>query len=333
MEQKNLLKVLSEIICEQRENHQWGTAHVYQSTANSFSLYIKGVDISFSDMTSILLKDYEIYLRGERKCSWNTVATYMKVLKAVYNRAVDRGYATYVPRLFKHVCTSPCTERKKALEADAMKKMLGNDFSARHISTRHQSANSFHLAAEKPQTTNEQSLPAFLQTTRHFFALMFLLRGIPFVDLVYLRKSDIQGNVLTYRRRKTGKLLTVELTSEAIALIRHLSRKDKHSPYLFPFLSSAEGTEAAYREYQISLRRFNRQLKLLAEYQGDIARLSSYSARHTWATMAYYCEISPGIISEAMGHSSIAVTEVYLKPFRNDRIDRANRQVIAFVRA
>ena len=58
----------------------------------------------------------------------------------------------------------------------------------------------------------------------------------------------------------------------------------------------------------------------------------TYTARHTWATTAYYCEIHPGIISEAMGHSSITVTETYLKPFRSKKIDEANRQVVDFVR-
>ena len=63
------------------------------------------------------------------------------------------------------------------------------------------------------------------------------------------------------------------------------------------------------------------------------SHLSSYSARHTWATMAYYCEIHPGIISEAMGHSSINVTETYLKPFSNRKIDEANQKVISFVKS
>lgn len=59
----------------------------------------------------------------------------------------------------------------------------------------------------------------------------------------------------------------------------------------------------------------------------------TYSARHTWATMAYYCEIHPGIISEAMGHSSINVTETYLKPFNDKKIDEANEKVISFVKS
>ena len=58
----------------------------------------------------------------------------------------------------------------------------------------------------------------------------------------------------------------------------------------------------------------------------------TYTARHTWATMAYYCEIHPGVISEAMGHSSITVTETYLKPFKNKKIDEANVTVISSLR-
>lgn len=161
---------------------------------------------------------------------------------------------------------------------------------------------------------------------------MFILRGIPFVDLAYLRKSDIQGNILRYRRRKTGRRLTVILTPEALKLIDTLSDKREESPYLLPFLTSPEGSEEAYREYQRALRSFNRQLAALGERFGGSTPISTYTIRHTWATMAYYCEIHPGIISEAMGHSSIAVTETYLKPFRDDRIDEANREVISYVK-
>ena len=87
--------------------------------------------------------------------------------------------------------------------------------------------------------------------------------------------------------------------------------------------------EEAYREYQLALRSFNQQLMLLGELLGLGDKLSSYTARHTWATMAYYCEVHPGVISEAMGHSSITVTETYLKPFKNKKIDEANVAVIS----
>ena len=100
----------------------------------------------------------------------------------------------------------------------------------------------------------------------------------------------------------------------------------------FSILTGGESTEATYREYQIALRNFNYQLLLLKQVLALTSDLSSYTARHTWATTAYYCEIHPGIISEAMGHSSITVTETYLKPFRNKKIDEANKQVLDFVK-
>ena len=81
MEQKSLLQTLSSIIQELKENGQWGTAHVYQSAYNSFALFSCCRDIPFKKFTPALLKDFEIYLR-KRKCSWNTVSTYMKVLRA-----------------------------------------------------------------------------------------------------------------------------------------------------------------------------------------------------------------------------------------------------------
>lgn len=309
MKQKLLLDMLSTTIQELRANGQWGTAHVYRSAQNSFSTFNNNKDIPFHELSPNLLKCFEIYLR-QRKCSWNTVSTYMKVLRAVYNRAVDNGDALYIPRLFKHVHTSVCADQRRALGISDIGKLL--------------------CETENPSPCD--TLPIELQKTKIIFALMFLLRGIPFVDLVYLRKADVHGNVLRYRRRKTGRLLTVMLTPDAMRLIHIVAKTDLSSPYLFPFLSSPEGTEAAYHEYQSSLRAFNYRLSLLKKYIGSTAHLSTYTIRHTWATMAYYCEIHPGIISEAMGHSSIKVTETYLKPFQHEKIDNANLRVISYVK-
>lgn len=307
MTKKTFSEMLAATVQELRSNGQWGTAHIYKSAGNSFARFA-GNETTFNDLTPELLKHYETYLRGQNR-SWNTVSTYMKVIKAVYNKAVDAGEAQYIPRLFRHVHTSVRTERKKALGcADA------------------------HMLLGQGEHTPSAPLPRDLERAKATMRLMFLLRGIPFVDLAYMRKSDIQGDTLQYRRRKTGKHLNVTLQPEALRLIEMLSSPNDRSPYLFPFLQSPEGSEAAYHEYQCALRHFNRQLSTLSQQSGCSVTLSSYTARHTWATMAYYCEIHPGIISEAMGHSSIAVTETYLKPFRDEKIDHANRQVISYIK-
>ena len=282
--------MFSSVIGELREGGRWGTAHIYQSAVNAFSAFTKWQPMPMRGLSPTVLKRFENFLR-QRNCSWNTVSTYIKTVRSVYHRAVDRKYIRYVPRLFEHVYTGTRADRKKALEA--------SDISS--------------LVRETERSLQGGTLPNTQQKTRIFFVLMFMLRGIPFVDLAYLHKRDLQGNVLSYRRRKTGRALTVSLTPEAMQMVRMVANRNPDSPYLFPILQSEEGTEAAYREYQ--------------------SALSTYAARHTWATMAYHCEIHPGIISEAMGHSSITVTETYLKPFSNRKIDEANQRVISFVRS
>ena len=284
----------------------FGTAHVYRSSLNAIIAYRGKGDFTFSEVTPEWLKGFEIHLRG-RGCSWNTVSTYLRTFRAVYNRAVDSGKVLYVPHLFRSVYTGTRADRKRALSDGDMQKVF----------------------AKLPQYS---AVTPAMRRAQELFILMFLLRGLPFVDLAYLRKSDLRDNVITYRRRKTGRPLSVTLTPEAMFLLRKYMDRDSSSPYLFPLLKSGEGTKEAYHEYQLALRSFNQQLILLGKILGLGDRLSSYTARHTWATTAYYCEIHPGIISEAMGHSSITVTETYLKPFRNKKIDEANRQILNFVK-
>ena len=302
----NVLTFMKEVADGLQMGGNFGTAHVYRSSLNAIIAYCGGEDFTFNEITPEWLKGFEIHLR-KRKCSWNTVSTYMRILRAVYNRAVDNNEAEYIPRLFRYVYTGTRAEHQRALETGDVKKIF---------------AGLILLSGVNPA----------MQRARHFFILMFLMRGIPFVDLAYLRKSDLHGNVITYRRRKTGRPLSVTLTNEAMRIVRMYMNQNVHSPYLFSFLRSPVGTMEAYREYQLALRSFNRQLLILGEFLGIPNRLSSYTARHTWATTAYYCEVHPGIISQAMGHSSITVTETYLKPFQNKKIDEANKLIIDFIK-
>lgn len=310
MKEITLQEMLSTIIGELRENGRWGTAHIYQSTLNVFSAFNNYRDLHLRKLNPVVLKRFEMHLR-QRDCSWNTVSTYMKVIRSAYNRAVDLRCVRYTPRLFEHVYTGTKADKKRALEASDIGTLVRGT--------------EMDLSKRIPSSS--------LQKAKMLFVFMFMMRGLPFVDLAFLHKKDLQGNILSYRRRKTGRTLRVLLSPEALQLVHMVSNKDENSPYLFPILRSKDGTEAAYKEYQSALRRFNYQLSALKTHLNMSSHLSSYSARHTWATMAYYCEIHPGIISEAMGHSSINVTETYLKPFNDKKIDEANEKVISFVKS
>ncbi len=226
-----LQEMFSTIVEELRESGRWGTAHIYQASSNAFSAFTNYQALPLRKLSPTVLKRFENHLR-QRNCSWNTVSTYIKTIRSTYNRAVDMKCVRYTPRLFEHVYTGTRADRKKALET--------SDIS--------------YLVRETEMGMQEKAFPNNLQKTRIFFVLMFMLRGIPFVDLAYLHKRDLQGNTLSYRRRKTGRALTVALTPEAMQMIRLVASRNQDSPYLFPILHSEEGTEAAYREYQSALR-------------------------------------------------------------------------------
>ncbi len=206
-----LQEMFSSVIGELREGGRWGTAHIYQSAVNAFSAFTKWQPMPMRKLSPTVLKRFENFLR-QRNCSWNTVSTYIKTVRSVYHRAVDRKYIRYVPRLFEHVYTGTRADRKKALEA--------SDISS--------------LVRETERSLQGGTLPNTQQRTRIFFVLMFMLRGIPFVDLAYLHKRDLQGNVLSYRRRKTGRALTVSLTPEAMQMVRIVADRNPDSPICSP---------------------------------------------------------------------------------------------------
>lgn len=297
----DFLDYMSTIISSLRASERMGTAHVYQSTLNRIKDFIKGTSLSFADITPQWLISFQEHLLRSL-LHWNTISTYMRAMRAVYNRAVDAGMAPYRPRLFKGVFTGTKVRVKRALDEQSICRM------------------------GQPV---EGEVEAGVDTARQMFLLLFVLRGIPFVDIAYMRRCDLQGSLLTYRRRKTGAWLTVRVEPEAMQLIERLKNPDADSPYLFPFISGT-GAEA-YRQYTNALRRFNYQLKRLEKLMGGGVRLSTYAARHSWATIANFCNFQPELICNAMGHSSVKVTETYFKRYADERIHEMNRSILSTV--
>ena len=99
---------------------------------------------------------------------------------------------------------------------------------------------------------------------------------------------------------------------------------------MFPIITAAN-PEAAYRQYQIALNYHNRKLKILGQKIGEALPLSSYTARHTWATTARRHNVPISIISEGMGHSSEKTTQIYLASFENSVIDEANKSILKYI--
>ncbi|MEQ3236665.1 tyrosine-type recombinase/integrase, partial [Bacteroides cellulosilyticus] len=250
------------------------------------------------------LKAYEDWLL-QRRLSWNTISTYMRTLQAVYNRLSPSGTPEHNAKLFDDVYTKVKSQTKRALTEEQMGRLM-------------------HTGLAVPCKE--------LQRAQAYFLLMFLLRGMPFIDLAHLRKRDMRDGRIVYHRHKTGKQISLRIPREALPLLKEFKDKDDTSLYLFPILNDApEGEDALYGYYQKALRNFNKMLEALAKRLLPGIKISSYTARHTWATLAYHLGMPVGIICQALGHSSVRVTETYLKPFENEKVDKANRKLISTI--
>lgn len=303
---------MPEVIGMLKREGKFPAMHVYACTLRSYEKFCaeerhpKNTTASLSMQeifTPERLKEYEDWLAGQQS-SPNTISTYMRTLQAVYNRWMSPGIEGYNPVLFKDVYTKVESRTKRALTAEQMEQLRNTDFSV--------------LALRQQQVLT-------------YFLLMFMLRGMPFIDLAHLRKSDLRNRRITYRRHKTGKLMVVDVPPDAMRLLQKY-RDKTDSEYLFPLLHGGLFMEEHHHRYQETLRHFNRELARLMKQLLPGVSVSSYTARHTWATLAYHSGVPVGLISQSLGHSSIRVTMTYLKPFDAEVIDRINRQVISLVK-
>ena len=216
----------------------------------------------------------------------------------------------YVHRMFRDVFTGIDTRQKKAIPINELHTLLNED----------------------PQSDK-------LRRTQAIANLLFLFCGMPFVDLAYLEKSNLEGNMLKYNRAKTGIPMNVEILDSAATIISQLRNKHttvlpEHPDYLFYILSgkNKRSDEAGYKEYQSALRCFNNDLKSLAKKLRIHSSVTSYTFRHSWATTAKYRGVPIEMISESLGHKSIKTTQIYLKGFELNERTKVNRLNYSYVR-
>lgn len=274
-----------------------GTARNYRLALNSLSAYLDGRELCFQELTSQFVEQYSDYLLRKGLVR-NTLSFHMRILRAVYNKAVRRGYAGQsFP--FSEVYTGIDQTRKRAVSEHVILRLIQLDI------------------AENPQ----------LSFARDMFLFSFYTRGMAYVDIAYLRKSDIQGDVIRYARHKTGQQLAVRIEPCIRAIIERYAKDADNTPYVFPILKS-EDCATCYRQYNTALRIYNLRLRQLSELLGLGYTISSYTSRHSWATTARNQNVPLSVISAGMGHTSERTTQIYLTSLENSLIDSANRGIL-----
>lgn len=279
------------------ENGQYGTSRNYRRALNSFSAFLDGDDIPFSSLDSALACRYESWL-WQQKVARNSSSFYMRILRAVYNKAVKQGLAVQTFP-FREVYTGVARTSKRAVDEETIRKLQRLDLSGS---------------------------PA-LALSRDMFVFSYCARGMAFVDMAYLKKEDVGGGRITYYRHKTGQYLTLRIEPCMVTILERYGRTCPESPYLFHILTD-EQPELAYRQYRTGLNYHNRKLKRLGKLLGEPLPLSSYTPRHSWATAARNHDVPIAVISAGMGHSSERTTLIYLDSLDNAIIDNANEKIL-----
>ena len=271
------------------------TSETYAATLCSFKRFREDRDVPLDDLDSDMMMAYEAYLKNNG-VSPNSSSFYMRNLRAVYNRAVEKDLTSQrFP--FKHVYTGVDKTVKRAVPLKVIKKIKEMDF-----------------------TMN----PTF-DFARDMFLMSFYTRGMSFVDMAYLRKKDLQNGVLSYRRRKTGQQLFIkwEKCMQEIVDKYDTSQSSYLLPIIKPFSEIDERKQYIYAAHNI-----NRCLKIIGKELGLSVSLTLYVARHAWASIAKSKNVPLSVISEGMGHDSEATTRIYLASLDTMAIDKANSMIL-----
>lgn len=271
------------------------TSETYAATLCSFKRFREDRDVPLDDLDSDMMMAYEAYLKNNG-VSPNSSSFYMRNLRAVYNRAVEKDLTSQrFP--FKHVYTGVDKTVKRAVPLKVIKKIKEKDF-----------------------TMN----PTF-DFARDMFLMSFYTRGMSFVDMAYLRKKDLQNGVLSYRRRKTGQQLFIkwEKCMQEIVDKYDTSQSSYLLPIIKPFSEIDERKQYIYAAHNI-----NRCLKIIGKELGLSVSLTLYVARHAWASIAKSKNVPLSVISEGMGHDSEATTRIYLASLDTMAIDKANSMIL-----
>ena len=292
--EQSLFSFMQGIIAQLQQMGKQRTSETYRCTLKSFMQFREDKDVLLDDIDSDLMLMYEAYLRG-KGLTKNTTSFYMRILRAVYNRAVEKDL-TINRNPFKHVYTGIDKTVKRAIPLKAIKQIKNLDL----------------------------SLQPSLDFARDMFLFSFYTRGMSFIDMAYLKKKDLSNGILSYRRRKTGQQLFIRWEKCMQEIVEKYD--NPLSGYLLPIIKSMNGDERT--QYQNAMYPINRKLKIIGKMVGVQLPLTMYTARHSWASVAKNKNVPISVISEGMGHDSEQTTQIYLASLGTAVVDKANSMIL-----
>ena len=291
-----LFNFIRSMVTKKTAAKRYGTAKTYRDSLASFSSFRNGKDITFDDLNEDIINQYEAWMK-DRGLKRNSSSCYLRTFKTLYLKAVELEL-TEDKDIFRHVFTGFATTTKRAISIDAIK-------------------------AIRKLNLKDGSPLAF---ARDMFMLSLYLQGMAFVDIAYLKKSDIRNGQLQYSRKKTGQALTISWEKPMQEIVDAYSHLTKDTPYLLPIITKQDGTER--KQYEKAEHNVNRNLKKIGEMAGLHIPLTTYVARHSWASIMRDMGNDITVVGKGLGHSDIKTTQIYLSTIDNSTVMRANKRFL-----
>lgn len=288
-------KEYSEYLIEaMKKSGKSGNAEIYDIASKALLRFNDGKDIDLKNINLKLIKRFQDKLL-EDGVKINSISIYIRTIRAIYNKAIKDNVISSIHYPFKDFKIEQEQTIKRALTKEEINSIKQFDTAKR----------------------------SDLDFARDIFLFSFYNRGMNFVDICNLKPEDIIGGRIRYRRQKTGQTFSVKITDQAQAIIGKYIKPD--AKYVFPIL--VEGKE--YLTYKNAGRLFNKKLKDIGKELELKIPLTSYVARHSWATIAKRSGVPTAVISEGLGHDSEQTTQIYLDSFEDKTLDDANDLVIS----
>lgn len=299
-----------EVIEELKEKEKIGNVKVYKDCFNFLNNFTeKKLDIPFSYIDVDFLENFENWMR-ERNFKETSMSVLFRTLRSIYNKAIKSGAADKDSYPFSEFKISKFNTKtiKRALSKEDILKIMNVD-----------------LDAESKK----------VQLSRDIFIFSYLCGGINMTDICDLKSTNIiedgRNEILTYKRNKTDAIINLPLSEQAVD-IKNFYKKYSYTDYLFPFLNDNKYKTAyqIYNKKKRVLKNVNSNIKIVANIAkiNNPNSITTYTARHSYATILKNSGVNIALIGETLGHTNLKTTQIYLDSFNNKQIKKALNNLV-----
>ena len=303
----SIIHFFDEEINRLRTAKRYGYIIPHEITRDHLKSYHGSSNLKFEQVNYSFLKGFESYLMA-RDLKKSSISVYMRTLRTVYNNAIHSGLCFEKDYPFSTSRSDRSKYSLKSLKHESPKRALTID--------------------QVKDIKNYPVLPkSRLYDYRNYWMFMYYCHGMNFADIADMEWSHIIEGRLIYNRNKNNREYNILLIPEALEIVEFYKGKGVGN-YVFPIHISVENTQERYFKTKDKLKLMNKAMNRLTKKLEIDANLTSYVARHSWATVLKNKGYSTSVISEGLGHNSEKTTMTYLKKFENSVLDEAGNDVL-----